>query len=75
MTRLCSSDGKVYYTYFEKNGEECEYICEYGNGESSDAVLLPNDCNYISGIIGNTVFYKTEADDPFYKTFRMTDVR
>ncbi len=70
MQGLCSSDGKLYYTYCEKNGDKYNgmYICSCQNGEDSNVVLLPDECINVAGVIGKTIFYITESDET-YKTF------
>lgn len=74
MRGLCSSDGKLYYTYCEKNGEKYSgmYIRRYQNGKDSDAVLLPDDCTKAAGVIGKTIFYITESGQA-YKIFSISE--
>ena len=74
MRGLCSSDGKLYYTYCEQNGEKYSgmYIRRYQSGEDSDAVLLPDDCTKAAGVIGKTIFYITESGEA-YKIFCISE--
>lgn len=67
MRGLCSLDGDLYYTYNEKKDKKDSdmYIRRCHNEESSDAVLLPDDCTRVAGIIGESIFYLTESDQSY----------